>query len=639
MVYAGSKGSVLNISQIAACVGQQNVEGKRIPFNFRDRTLPHFLKDDLSAASRGFVVNSYLSGLTPQEFFFHAMGGREGLIDTAVKTSETGYIQRRLIKAMEDIICKYDGTVRNSVGHVIQFLYGEDGLNSVFIEGQPLRLVSMSDREFKNTYLIDMDYTKSTYLFKDYNKVVTKEVCEEINNNYAEAQIMMDREFRTLSTIRETLRTELFSKLQDAHVYLPVNLKRLIRNAKNLFDISKRIPSDLTPQYIIRSVDDLCEKLLVVRGSDALSVEAQHNATYLLNAAVRGALAVKRVLHIHLNVQAFDWVIGEIMSRVNQAIVHPGECIGIVAAQSIGEPATQMTLNTFHSAGFGSKLTLGVPRLKELLNVVHNIKTPALTVYLEPEYRENTSMTNEIRGALEYTTLRHITETSEIYYDPDPLQTVIKEDSDWLSDYFELETLEPSSLMPWVLRLILNKTQLLDKNLTMEKITSSIKSKFGSQLNCAHNDDNADKLVLQIRVVMEGDQKNENNPSGDVLMKQIEDILMSHCLSGVPGISKVSYTEQKTKTATPEEGIQTRKEHILLTTGVNLREVLNQKGVDWRRTTSNSIIETLEVLGIEACRAALLRELKIVIENVTYVNYRHMALLADVMTYKVCQIN
>jgi len=114
MVTAGSKGSDLNISQIMACVGQQNVEGKRIPFGFHQRTLPHFSKDDYGPESKGFVKNCYLSGLTPQEFFFHAMGGREGLIDTAVKTAETGYIQRRLIKALEDVMVKYDGTVRTS---------------------------------------------------------------------------------------------------------------------------------------------------------------------------------------------------------------------------------------------------------------------------------------------------------------------------------------------------------------------------------------------------------------------------------------------------------------------------------------------------------------------------------------------
>jgi len=101
------------------CVGQQNVEGKRIPYGFNRRTLPHFTKDDYGPESRGFVKNSYLTGLTPDEFFFHAMGGREGLIDTAVKTSETGYIQRRLIKALEDIMVRYDSTVRDCSGNII----------------------------------------------------------------------------------------------------------------------------------------------------------------------------------------------------------------------------------------------------------------------------------------------------------------------------------------------------------------------------------------------------------------------------------------------------------------------------------------------------------------------------------------
>lgn len=101
------------------CVGQQNVEGRRIAFGFYNRSLPHFNKFDYGPMSKGFVENNYITGLKPAEFFFHAMGGREGLIDTAVKTSETGYIQRRLVKALEDVMVRYDGTVRNSSNQVV----------------------------------------------------------------------------------------------------------------------------------------------------------------------------------------------------------------------------------------------------------------------------------------------------------------------------------------------------------------------------------------------------------------------------------------------------------------------------------------------------------------------------------------
>ena len=130
-----------------ACVGQQNVEGKRIPFGFHKRTLPHFSKDDFGPESKGFVENCYLNGLTPQEFFFHAMGGREGLIDTAVKTAETGYIQRRLIKALEDVMVKYDGTVRTSRQQIIQFLYGEDGMAGEHIEDLKINLLEMDNKK------------------------------------------------------------------------------------------------------------------------------------------------------------------------------------------------------------------------------------------------------------------------------------------------------------------------------------------------------------------------------------------------------------------------------------------------------------------------------------------------------------
>ncbi|MDR3206151.1 MAG: DNA-directed RNA polymerase subunit A' [Candidatus Methanoplasma sp.] len=129
MARAGARGSMLNLSQMAGCVGQQAVRGERLSRGYWDRTLPHFQKGDLGAYARGFCSNSYKSGLNPTEFFFHAMGGREGLVDTAVRTSRSGYMQRRLVSALEDLKLTNDGTVRNTVGTVVQFKYGEDGVD------------------------------------------------------------------------------------------------------------------------------------------------------------------------------------------------------------------------------------------------------------------------------------------------------------------------------------------------------------------------------------------------------------------------------------------------------------------------------------------------------------------------------
>jgi DNA-directed RNA polymerase subunit A' len=129
MARCGARGSMLNLSQMAGMVGQQSVRGSRINRGYKDRTLPHFRWGDLGADAKGFVAHSYKQGLTPTEYFFHSMGGREGLVDTAVRTSRSGYMQRRLINALEDLKVASDGSVRNTAGTVIQFVYGEDGVD------------------------------------------------------------------------------------------------------------------------------------------------------------------------------------------------------------------------------------------------------------------------------------------------------------------------------------------------------------------------------------------------------------------------------------------------------------------------------------------------------------------------------
>ena len=165
IVKSGSKGNMLNISQMIAGLGQQNVDGKRIPYGFENRTLPHFCKYDDSPTARGFVNNSYISGLKAKELFFHAMGGRIGLIDTAVKTSQTGYIQRRLIKGMEDLKVEYDMTVRNNMGRIIQFAYGDDGIDSTRVENQSIPLVGMSIEDIYMHYDIN-DITNVNAIYK-----------------------------------------------------------------------------------------------------------------------------------------------------------------------------------------------------------------------------------------------------------------------------------------------------------------------------------------------------------------------------------------------------------------------------------------------------------------------------------------
>ncbi|KAK8854811.1 hypothetical protein IAR55_003550 [Kwoniella newhampshirensis] len=631
MVVSGAKGSFINISQMSGVVGQQFVEGKRIHFGFRHRSLPHFSRDDYGPESRGFVENSYLRGLTPQEFWFHAMGGREGLIDTAVKTAETGYIQRRLVKAMEDLKVGYDGTVRNSVGDVVQFLYGEDGMDGAAMEKQSLDIIRLSHRAFERRYKIDVigatgGFSRGT-------------LQASIDQNSVSLQNLLDDEYRLLSDYREQLRSEVYLDGTPGHP-LPVNIQRLIQNSQQIFHIDPRVPSDLDPVYLIEQRKALADRLIVVRGDDKLSKVAQRNATLVFHMLLHSHLATRRVLEeYHLNKEAFDWVIGEVEQIFNRAVVNAAEMVGTLAAQSIGEPATQMTLNTFHYAGVASKsVTGGVPRLKEIINVAVNIRTPALNVYLDREYSRTEEDAHQIMRKLTYTRLRDITASVEIFYDPKLDSTDIEEDRDFVDAFFAIpdEDIRLELHSPWLLRLELDRAKVLEGGYEMSEIVNAIAATVGKDVFVIHSEDNAPKLIIRVRTVAE--EKEEEGLLGDedMFLKRIEGTLLDQVeLGGITGIQRVFISEGKKVVLSQQGEYDQEKEWFLETDGINLKEVMAIDGVDAFRTYSNNCYEVYETLGIEGARNALFKELNGVIEmGGSYVNYRHLALLCDLMCSK-----
>nr|CAI5868810.1 unnamed protein product [Callosobruchus analis] len=641
MVVSGSKGSNINISQVIACVGQQNVEGKRIPFGFRKRTLPHFIKDDYGPESRGFVENSYLAGLTPSEFYFHAMGGREGLIDTAVKTAETGYIQRRLIKAMESVMVHYDGTVRNSVGQLIQLRYGEDGLCGEMVEFQTLPTVKLSNKAFEKKFRFDP--SNERYLRRVFNEEVIKQLMGS-----GEVISELEREWEQLQKDREALR-QIFPS-GESKVVLPCNLQRMIWNVQKIFHINKRAPTDLSPLRVIQGVRDLLKKCVIVAGEDRLSKQANENATLLFQCLVRSTLCTKSVSEeFRLSTEAFEWLIGEIETRFQQAQANPGEMVGALAAQSLGEPATQMTLNTFHFAGVSSKnVTLGVPRLKEIINISKKPKAPSLTVFLTGAAARDAEKAKNVLCRLEHTTLRKVTANTAIYYDPDPQNTVIPEDQEFVNVYYEMPDFDPTRISPWLLRIELDRKRMTDKKLTMEQIAEKINAGFGDDLNCIFNDDNAEKLVLRIRIMNsddgkfgEGGDEDVDKMDDDMFLRCIEaNMLSDMTLQGIEAISKVymhlPQTDSKKRIVITETGeFKAIAEWLLETDGTSLMKVLSERDVDPVRTFSNDICEIFSVLGIEAVRKSVEKEMNAVLQFYgLYVNYRHLALLCDVMTAK-----
>ncbi|CAF1186930.1 unnamed protein product [Rotaria sp. Silwood1] len=650
MVVSGAKGSLINISQIIACVGQQNVEGKRIPFGFKHRTLPHFIKDDYGPEAKGFVENSYLKGLNPTEFFFHAMAGREGLIDTAVKTAETGYIQRRLIKAMESVMVKYDGTVRNQKEQLIQFIYGEDGLAAENVEFQSIISLKSSNITFEN--LCKFNFVDDEKYLRQY---LNDDIIHDLFTNENSLQIL-NNEWYQLCQDRNHLR-KIFSNINESQIVLPCNIERLIFNARKIFNISDRTRSNLSPIEIIQGLEELIKRLIIIKGNDRLSQEAQHNAIMLMSILIRSSLCSRQVLQVHhLTADAFNWLCEEIETRFQQAQVQPGEMVGVLAAQSIGEPATQMTLNTFHYAGVSAKnVTLGVPRLKEIINLSKTPKTPSMTVFLTDQTANDINKCKQVLSHIEYCSLGKITANTSIYYDPNPRETIIEEDQQWIDIYYEMPDENISKISPWLLRIELDKNKIINKTLTMEQIYEKISKEFGEDLNVIFTDDNAEKHVLRIRILdqlkskiandetLEGDDSSKMDD--DVLLRYIEEIeLPNLTLKGIKSISKVYIVDSTTNTQynskkqflINENGtIQPVAEHFLVTDGTSLRDILSMKDVDYRRTYTNDIIETFKVFGIEGARKAIEYEMNHVLSfDGSYVNSRHLALLCDIMTTK-----
>ena len=611
MIKSKSKGNTINVSQMIGCLGQQNVDGRRIPYGFDDRTLPHYTKYDDGPESRGFVENSFINGLTPQEFFFSAMGGREGLIDTAVNTSETGYIQRKLVKAMEDLKTNYDLSVRNASGTIVQFLYGEDGMDASKIESQPVPLVNVSN-------------VKAEYSFTqaDLRAVLTKEAFERAKASKSTWEPLMTKHLIELEADRKFLITKLFKGKVESSVMYPVSLLRTIKIARGLYSGPV---VDLEPAKVLETINTLCEELYVNKN---------HRGNQLFNILLRSYLSPKQVIVKHrLCVAAFDYVVSQIRMKYLDSLAHPSEMVGVIAAQSIGEPATQLTLNTFHLAGVSaaSKTVRGVPRLKELLSVSKNMKTPTMRIHFKDEYKHDAAKCLELMNDIRIVRFRDIVKSNKIFFDPNDCYD---EDDNFVRLYKTFMNEESGTrTSPWLLRLEFRKEAMLQYNLDMIQIHQKLLDFYRDEtITCMFSDDNADNLIFRIKLNI-GDNTNMDDTLTE--LKALEhNILEKIIIKGTENIEKVSIVEEASQRWNPvTNAFENVSECIVYSEGTNLRDILGIDYVNPVITNSNNVNEVYEVLGIEAARQALYNEIQEVLESIT-VNYRHTSLLVDVQTNK-----
>ena len=467
MATTGARGSSLNVGQMAGALGQQARRGNRLHKGYNNRVLAHFKEHDNNPDAHGFVKSNYRDGLSTLEFFFHAMGGREGLVDTAVRTQQSGYMQRRLINALEHIRLEYDGTVRDPHGHIIQFLYGEDGID-----------VAKSDHgeAFNINRLIESQE------IVDSGKSATKDEISDVVKKYTKTF-----NIRLTKSVIEGLEKSKLSK-------------------------------------------DGIEKV------------------------------AKKGLELYNNAKA-----------------EPGQAVGIVTAQSIGEPGTQMTLRTFHFAGIAERnVTLGLPRLIELVDARKKPVTPTMDIYLEKEFRTDQQKAVSIA--------RNILETSVN-------DLIVDTETDYSTK----------------ISLNLNERKLKDRGCTVDDILEKLESNKKFKVEVL-----GDTLLLKL--------VDEESDAPTVIT--LRNKVLKTTVKGVKDIQRVTIVKKD-------------DEWVIQTTGSNLSDVLKVSGIDKNNVRTNNVSEIAETLGIEAARNALINELSSTLEDQGLeVDQRYLMLVADLMCHR-----
>ena len=635
MVNAGSKGSNINIAQMISCVGQQTVDGKRIPYGFDDRTLPHYTKFDDSPEARGFVENSFIQGLTPEEVYFHAMGGRTGLIDTAVKTSQTGYIQRRLIKGLEDLKVNYDMTVRNNKNKVIQFRYGDDSVETTKCEKQHYNLINMKMEEiYAHFQMPSSDNLANINFTKKASSDIASEKTELANKTKQVIKYMLDN--------RDKIIQNVFNNSNESQIVIPVHFERIIDNIKERLHIKKTFFVDITPLQAYKLIDNAWWYLENYCKGSKPSALFKIMWTYYLSPTF---LLIKN----HFNKTGIKLLLEELIHNYKKAIVHPGEMVGLIAAQSIGEPTTQMTLNTFHFAGVASKsnVTRGVPRIEEILSLSENPKQPSIEIRLKEEDELDQSKAQELKYKLEFTCLKDVTNSVSICFDPKLDSTRIKEDEVLLQQFLEFEKMMKECgiaedekevvFSKWIIRIELSREDMLEKGINMDDIHFAVKNslKTSSAIKCVFSDFNSDKLVFRIRIQQfSSNIKKKSLDQTDEIykLKQIQETILNNIiLRGINGIPKVILRKKPNQLKFTDGNYMSQTVWVLDTVGSNLKDILACDFIDSNKTISNDIQEVYRTLGIEAARQCILNELKDGFDG-QYINYHHTSMLCDRMT-------
>ena len=551
MVSCGVKGSMMNILQIMAMVGQQNSGGRRIVRTIAGKTLPCFKATDTSPESLGMVRSPYMAGLTPYEFFFTGIVGRDGLINTAINTAVTGYIQRRLVKAMETCKTQWDGSVRDANGVIVQFKYGEDGFDGQSLEMNNVSITNMNKKQLMEIY--------------DWNN---------------------DEEYALVQRAKQIIRTTNLRQVSSCF-----NVRRQVDRATNHREASQCMPHEA---YAVLKP---CFDWFMERN-------------ILVFAIVIQTCSAKRLsCEFKLTVEEITNLMEKFKNKYERTLIPAGEMVGTLAAQSLGEPVTQMTLDTFHHAGISTKnVSLGVPRFEELINASSTPKTPTCSVILNGTSAAEMDKAVEISFKVVHLIVRNVVSDSSI----ELINFAGAHPTYYLLPDTPLKRLNHDG--NWCVKLCIPYKKLIQYQVEFPEIIKALEKKFSKGINMAYTENPFGDTIIHI-----GNYGKKNNKNAAAVLRN----RIMNCY--IRGINNIEVAQPCL-----DDGVLS-----IETVGTNIYELYKLKN-DYtciKSVLSNHPFDVLEKFGIEAARQTLYKQIHMVLSfDGSYVSCRHYLCAVDRMT-------
>lgn len=553
-------------------------------------------------------------------------------------TGKTGYIQRRMVKALEDVKVCYDGTVRNVNNVIIQNYYGCNSIDLMKQNEIKLPFVAYSDDKLREKLVLSRDE------IKELEKKMKIKNLSKLNEDYYDKLIHM-RDYLRKVYVRSTMD---YKTLQETYKS-PVNLYRLSNEYNN-----DKMSFDLHPEYIINKLDELITKdsLKLNIYDNKMFAKDNENIKMIFKIGLYNYLSPKECIYNHkYSKKDFDNLINEIEQTYIKNIVNPGEMVGIITAQSLGEPVSQMNMNSKHSAGKGGGVSTGLngyPRFEELINHTKDNKAPMMYVYFDDKINENKTLVNEINSTFKYLIIDDIIDKVEVLYhlsDGSKIDQKLKKDNVGNPQNYPYNETIDENMLNFVFRFKFNIEKMLDRDITV----MDIKIKLFKFIYDYNNNSKNSKLKKSDKYIMDNLSKviisNNNNimhfrfNMNNFNMNLINDLLIillnEVTLKGLTGINNSAIDDFNSvyfDKDTHEK--KEKKEYYVVTEGINYMELLQMKNIDHTRTFFNNIHQIHKLYGLEAARNILLFEMnKVFTETGNDVNPNHFSVLCDFMIH------